>query len=70
MRDPKRIPKILAKLQLLWEELPDQRLCQLISNVTGRSRGQDIFYIEDEDFEKMIDEMYDRFLVVKPQDND
>lgn len=70
MRNPERISKIIAKLQLLWEEIPDQRFCQLVSNITGRSTGQDIFYIEDEDFEKMIDKMYDRFLVVKPQNKE
>lgn len=64
MREKERIERIMAKLQLLWEEMPDMRFCQLVSNITNRD---DIFYVEDTEFEKMLDEMYDRFLVVKPQ---
>lgn len=64
MRDKERIKRIIAKLSLLWEEMPDMRFCQLVSNIANRN---DIFYIEDTEFEKLLDEMYDRFLVVKPQ---
>ena len=32
MRDPKRIPKILTELDLLWRKYPDQRLGQLLEN--------------------------------------
>lgn len=64
MRDKERIKRIVAKLQLLWEEMPDMRFCQLVSNITNKN---DIFYIEDTEFEKMLGNMYNRFLVVKPQ---
>ena len=64
MRDKERIKRIVAKFSLLWEEMPDMRFCQLVSNLTNKD---DIFYVEDTEFEKMLDEMYDMFLVVKPQ---
>lgn len=35
MRDIKRIPIILAKLQQVWEMYPDLRLGQLIDNLTN-----------------------------------
>ena len=44
MRDPNRIPIMIARLQAVWEQLPDMRLGQLISNVIT-----DPFYIEDEE---------------------
>ena len=67
MRDKDRIKRIIAKFALLWEEMPDMRFCQLVSNITNKD---DIFYVEDTEFEKMLDEMSERFLVVKPQDKE
>ena len=46
MRDPQRIPLLLARLQKAWETVPDWRLCQLVLNATG----DDPFYVEDEQF--------------------
>ena len=34
MRDPARIPKVLAALHAFWEKNPDLRLGQIISNLT------------------------------------
>ncbi len=48
MREPERIPRIMAKLQKLWEKYPELRFFQLI-NVT------ELFYLEDDDFEKQTD---------------
>ena len=56
MRDPNRIPVIIDKLEKLWKTVPDWRFCQIISNLHGLG-PQDIFHTQDEDFEKMIDEM-------------
>lgn len=67
MRDKNRINRIMAKFTLLWEEMPDMRFCQLVSNLTNKD---DIFYVEDTEFEKKLDEMSERFLVVKPQDKE
>jgi hypothetical protein len=52
MRDPNRIPKVLAALAKVWYKNPDWRLGQLVVNACGvpgrRDGGPDPFYIEDE----------------------
>lgn len=45
MRDPARIPKILAALEAAWLEAPDMRLGQLLINVAGRT---DLWHVEDD----------------------
>ena len=55
MRDCKRIPRITEKLMKCWCKVPDWRLCQLFENLRSFSGRQDLFYVEDEDFEKLID---------------
>lgn len=52
MRDPKRIDRICDLLRILWKQVPDWRLGQLISNVIGR---RDPFFFEDEDMEKSLE---------------
>jgi hypothetical protein len=54
MRPTNRIERILEKLKRAWEKHPDIRLGQLISNLPKDDR--DIFFIEDEELEKMLDE--------------
>jgi len=46
MRDPERIPKVMAGLQELWEQLPDLRLGQLLTILCGNA---DTFHIEDDE---------------------
>ena len=60
MRDPKRIPKILQKLQKIWEASPDLRLGQLIENVFPNTSmtQRSSYYEEDEDFIKTLEEFY------------
>ena len=41
MRDPNRIPKVLDLLEKAWQEVPDWRLGQLISNI---ARATSTFY--------------------------
>lgn len=56
MRDPKRIPRILAKLQAAWLSNPDQRLGQLLVNV-NRDVDTDpsmLFHVEDDVWEQKI----------------
>lgn len=36
MRDPTRIPRILAKLATAWEASPDLRLGQLVENIVWK----------------------------------
>ena len=52
MRNPKRIPEVLHRIEELWTKYPDMRLCQLVYCITN---GKDIFNIEDEDFIKMLE---------------
>jgi hypothetical protein len=59
MRDPARIPKILARLQVVWEDHPDMRLGQLIENVYGCIQRGDkycFYHMEDEDFIRNIED--------------
>ncbi len=55
MRDPKRIPIIIKKLEEAWNREPNWRLGQLVSNLMGIG-VQDVFHPEDEQWEKMLDE--------------
>ena len=52
MRDPKRIPKLLKRLEKLWKKHPELRLAQLIGTVW---RG-DPYYVEDEVFIGKLEE--------------
>jgi uncharacterized protein YihD (DUF1040 family) len=45
MRDPSRIPEVLATLRRIWLKSPDLRLHQLIGNVTPES---DPYHVEDD----------------------
>lgn len=51
MRDPNRIPIILDEIRKIWEQYPDFRLGQLISNVFS-----DPFYVEDDDLVQALKE--------------
>jgi hypothetical protein len=44
VRDPKRIPKILSLLQVIWEQQPDVRFHQLISNLQDEYSKQNNRY--------------------------
>ena len=54
MRDPERIDRIVELLRRYWHQYPDQRLGQLIVNVTGSS---DPFYREDDETEQRLREL-------------
>ena len=58
MRDPKRIKRILQLVEIVWEDNPDWRLCQLIINAL--QINSDPFYIEDEEIEKKLIELMRR----------
>lgn len=57
MRDIKRIPIILEKVEKIWEKNPDLRLGQLLLNVC---REPTLYYIEDEDLVEMMALIYER----------
>ena len=54
MRDPDRIPRILAKLATYWRIYPDLRLGQLVSNLARQSTTTP-FYTEDSPIEAELD---------------
>lgn len=53
MHDVNRIYDILVKLQYLWEQYPDQRFGQIISNYLVND-NEDIFYIEDDELSQRL----------------
>jgi len=55
MREPERITRIIAKLELVWKCVPDLRLGQIISNLQGPG-PQDVFHAEDDQWERRLDD--------------
>ena len=55
MRDPKRINPILQKFEKVWNQYPDIRFGQLVFNLLSNSKCKNMFYIEDTDFEIILD---------------
>ena len=53
MCDINRIYDILVKFQYLWEQYPDQRFGQIISNYLVND-NEDIFYIEDDELSQRL----------------
>mgnify|MGYP000809958106 CR=1 FL=1 len=53
MRDANRIYDILMKFKDLWEQYPDQRFGQIISNYLVNDK-EDIFYIEDDELSQRL----------------
>lgn len=53
MRDVNRIYDILVKFQDFWEQYPDQRFGQIISNYLVNDK-EDIFYIEDDEISRRL----------------
>ena len=54
MRNKNRIAPIIKKLETAWNEVPNWRLGQLLSNLQGLGR-QDVFHTQDEDWETFLD---------------
>ena len=61
MRDPKRIKRILKKIEKLWLKNPDQRFYQLLSNYTRLGNREklgtvvDPWRYEDDETEAILD---------------
>lgn len=53
MRNVNRIYDILVEFQDLWEQYPDQRFGQIISNYLVNDK-EDIFYIEDDELSQRL----------------
>jgi len=63
MRDPRRIKRILARLETLWTYYPDMRFFQFIAWVESVARKDkrtpaDLFYLEDYDLEILLAEKF------------
>ena len=59
MRDSNRIYKYCHELTEIWGKVPDWRFGQFILNMERACRvneGKDVFYMEDEDFFKFMNE--------------
>lgn len=66
MRDPNRIPKMMAVLLEYWAANPDLRLGQIIDNacrINHTYNNYDVFYVEDE---KLFDGL-NRFVELQKQ---
>ena len=58
MRNPNRIPEVLAALQQCWEKVPDWRFGQLIENLKKYMGVEDLFYVEDDQIVEKIIELF------------
>lgn len=59
MRDKNRIPQILEQIRENWENVPDMRLGQIIY-IIAEKLGDDMFFIEDEEFVKLFAKVADK----------
>ena len=64
MRDKERIVEILGLLQYYWEDRPDMRFCQIVSNLTDDD--PDIHNVSDDVFLENLKQAIERDKVVKP----
>ena len=54
MRDENRIDKMCELLRQTWHLVPDWRLGQLVVNISKSCKSLDTFYVEDEEFERVM----------------
>lgn len=62
MRNPDRIQRILNKIEALWVNEPDIRLGQMLVNFAPPRLHNDIFYFEDGELEKELDNEIERIM--------
>jgi len=65
MRDKSRIHRICQELEVIWEQVPDWRFGQLLSNMLGdicyKNEIRDIFFPEDDKWERWLKEYPEGF---------
>lgn len=65
MRDPERIEPIIACLRGIWEQVPDWRFGQLLSNLLHamyeEANGLDPFFMDDDRFMEIVNRICKRF---------
>ena len=59
MRNPDRIPEIMALFKKGWEKVPDWRFGQVIENFKRYIGSDDIFYMEDEKLKEELINFFD-----------
>lgn len=62
MRDIKRIPHIICLLGKIWYNNPnfrDLRFGQVVEILKSKLGNDDMFYVEDDDLIKLLEEMVD-----------
>ena len=59
MRNPNRIKPFLEKFEELWAKYPDLRFGQLVTILKPSKDQPPLFFIEDEDFEKLIEKKHE-----------
>lgn len=65
MRDVSRIPRIISVLEDIWRRVPQWRLGQLIENIKTFSGKDDLFYIEDDEMENILKEIFGKIEELK-----
>jgi hypothetical protein len=64
MRDPERIEPIIACLRGIWEQVPDWRFGQLLSNLLHamyeEANGLDPFFMDDDRFMELVNRICKR----------
>lgn len=53
MRDPKRIKPLLQLIEIYWNQNPDLRLCQILSNIAPPGL-LDLYHLEDDKVEETL----------------
>ena len=61
MRDINRIPHILVTLGRLWHKEPDLRLGQLICILGSKLGYNELFFVEDNEILKAMEELLDSY---------
>lgn len=59
MRNADRIPYIMSLIARGWRKVPDWRICQIFENLKRYSGKDDLFYMEDDEFERLIIDYFD-----------
>ena len=65
MRDVSRIPRIISVLEDIWRIVPYWRLGQLIENIKAFSGKDDLFYVEDDEMENILKEIFGKIEELK-----
>ena len=60
MRDPNRIAHLLVLLGKLWKRNSDLRFSQIVEILKSKLGTDDMFYVEDDDLIKLLEEMVDK----------